>query len=291
MDPETGEMGAAVQSHWFSVGTIVIWGEAEVGVVATQSFVNPAYGPNGLALMKMGFSAEEALNMLLKKDEAREVRQVAFLDTKGNVAAHTGNNCIDFAGDQQGEFYSVQANLMESEKVWPMMAKAFEGSKEKPLAERLILALEAAQEAGGDLRGKQSAAILVVGPEATGNSWIDRKVDLRVEDHPTPVKELRRLLKVHTAYTHMNNGDLAIEHGDVDKALKEYSAAEAMFPDNIEMKYWHAVSLANVGKVEDALPLFQTCFKASDNWKTVTRNIVKSGILIVSEKDLKKILE
>ncbi|KAA3625956.1 MAG: DUF1028 domain-containing protein, partial [Bacteroidetes bacterium] len=227
MDPETGEMGAAVQSHWFSVGSIVIWGEAGVGVVATQSFVNPAYGPNGIALMKMGFSADEALKMLLKKDEAREVRQVAFLDAKGNVSAHTGSNCIDYAGDQQGAFYSVQANLMESEKVWPMMAKAFEDSKGKPLAERLVLALEAAQEAGGDLRGKQSAAILVVAPEATGNSWIDRRVDLRVEDHPTPVKELRRLLKVHTAYTHMNNGDLAIEHGDVDKALKEYSAAEA----------------------------------------------------------------
>lgn len=291
IDRETGEMGAAVQSHWFSVGSIVIWGEAGIGVIATQSFVNPAYGPNGLELMKMGFSAEEALEMLLKKDEGREVRQVAFLDAGGNVSAHTGTGCIDFAGSQQGDGYSVQANLMASDQVWPMMAKAFEGSKGKPLAERLIIALEAAQAAGGDLRGKQSAAILVVAPESTGQSWVDRLVDLRVEDHPAPVKELRRLLKIHTAYTHMNNGDLAIEHGDVPRALEEYSTAEAMFPDNIEMKYWHAVSLANLGKMDDALPIFASCFKVSDNWKTVTRHIVKNGMLVVSEEDLKRILK
>jgi uncharacterized Ntn-hydrolase superfamily protein len=155
----------------------------------------------------------------------------------------------------------------------------------------LIIALEAAQKAGGDLRGKQSAAILIVAPESTGQPWVDRRVDLRVEDHPAPVRELRRLLEVHTAYTHMNNGDLAIEHGDVEKALREYSAAEAMFPDNIEMKYWHAVSLANIGKVEDSLPIFRSCFKADKNWKTVTQNIVKSGILVVSEEDFERILK
>lgn len=290
IDHETGEMGVAVQSHWFSVGSIVAWGEAGVGVVATQSFVNPAYGPDGLQLMKMGFSAEEALQMLLKKDEGSQVRQVAFLDVKGNVAGHTGSNCIDFAGDIQGDGYSVQANLMENDKVWPEMAKAFENSKGKPLAERLVLALEAAQDVGGDLRGKQSAAILVVGAESTGQPWVDRKVDLRVEDHPTPVKELKRLLKVHTAYTHMNNGDLAIEHGDIPKALAEYGAAQEMFPDNVEMKYWHAVSLANLGRVEESLPIFEKTFKASENWKVVTKHIVKSGILTVSEADLKRIL-
>ncbi len=171
------------------------------------------------------------------------------------------------------------------------MAEAYERSEGKPLAERLIIALEAAQKAGGDLRGKQSAAILVVAPKSTGQPWVDRRVDLRVEDHPAPVKELRRLLKVHTAYTHMNNGDLAIEHGDVEKALEEYSAAEAMFPDNIEMKFWHAVSLANIGNLEDSLPIFRSCFKADKNWKTVTQNIVKSGILIVSEDDFERIMK
>jgi uncharacterized Ntn-hydrolase superfamily protein len=290
IDQETGEMGVAVQSHWFSVGSIVIWGEAGVGVVATQSFVNPAYGPNGLKLMKMGFNAKEALDMLLKKDNAREVRQVAFLDAKGNVSAHTGANCIDFAGNQQGDGYSVQANLMASDQVWPKMANAFEASKGKPLAERLIAALESAQSVGGDLRGKQSAAILIVAPKSTGQPWVDRIVDLRVEDHPTPVKELKRLVKVHTAYTHMNNGDLAIEHNDIPKALKEYSAAEALFPDNIEMKYWHAVSLANLGRIDEAIPMFNKTFKASPNWKTVTKNIVKSGILTVSKEDLTRIL-
>jgi len=159
-----------------------------------------------------------------------------------------------------------------------------------PLAERLLRALEAAQTAGGDIRGKQSAALLVVSAESSGQSWVDRKVDLRIADHETPLKELRRLLNVHRAYEHMNAGDLAVEHGEIEKAMEEYAAAEAMFPDNLEMKYWHAVNLANLGRLEEALPMFREIFKKGPHWKKLTPRLTKNGLLTVDEKTLEKIL-
>ncbi len=288
-DTTTGEMGVAVQSHWFSVGTIVSWGEAGVGVIATQSFVNPSFGPRGLALLKQGLTAQQVLDLMIEADEGRDVRQLAILDSKGNVAAYTGKNCIDDAGQIVGNGYSVQANMMLNDKVWGAMSKAFESSK-GTLAERLMLTLEAAQEAGGDIRGKQSAALLVVKPESTGQVWLDRKVDIRVDDHPEPLKELRRILKVHQAYDHMNKGDLAVEHNDMDLAMKEYSAAEEMFPDNEEMKYWHAVTLVNIGRLDEALPLFKKVFNKNKNWVTLTPRLVKSKLLNVDENSLNKIL-
>ena len=230
MDTITGDMGVAVQSHWFSVGPLVTWGEAGVGVVATQSFVNPDFGPQGLALMKSGLSPQEALDSMLNNDEGKAVRQVALLNYKGEVAVHTGEKCIQSAGHIKGRKYSVQANLMENDKVWRAMSMAFEKNFQLPLAERLVAALDAGEGVGGDIRGKQSAAILVVRAKPTGQVWKDNLVDLRVEDHKNPVKELKRLLKVHRAYEHMNNGDLAIEKGDIEKAMKEYNAASEMFP-------------------------------------------------------------
>ncbi len=291
MDPETGEMGVAVESHWFSVGSIVTWGEAGVGVVATQSFVNPAFGPRGLALMKAGVSAQQALDALIQGDEGRDFRQLAVLDAQGRVAAYTGSKCIAAAGHQTGDGFSVQANLMEKPSVWPAMHRAFEASAGKPLAERLLLALEAAEAEGGDIRGKQSAAILVVGAEATGKPWVDRKVDLRVADHEEPLKELRRLLKVHRAYEHMNAGDLAVEKGEIEKAMEEYAQAEAMFPGNLEMKYWQAVNLANLGRMEEALPLFAEVFKKDANWKKLTPRLTVNGLLTVDDADLERILQ
>jgi uncharacterized Ntn-hydrolase superfamily protein len=290
IDPATGEMGVAVQSHWFATGTIVIWGEAGVGVVATQSFVNPAFGPQGLALMKTGKSPQAAMQEMLAADEGREVRQLALLNAKGEVAAHTGNKCIEMAGHKTGDGYSVQANLMANDKVWPAMAQAFEASKGKTLEERLLLSLEAAEKVGGDIRGKQSAALLVVKAQGTGQSWVDRKVDLRIDDHPNPLVELRRLLKVHQAYGHMNAGDLAVEKNDIDKARQEYGAAEKLFPDNLEMKYWHAISLANAGKMDEALPMFRFIFKKDPNWRTLTPRLTKNGLLTVPASDLQRIL-
>lgn len=290
IDQNTGEMGVAVQSHWFATGTLVTWGEPGVGVVATQSFVNPAYGPEGLALMKMGFSPQQAIEMLTEKDEGRSYRQVGMLNAAGESFSFTGASCIEAAGHLIGEGYAVQANLMDNDKVWPAMANAFESSTGKPLAERLLMAMEAAQAEGGDIRGKQSAAILVVDSAPTERPWQGIQVDLRVDDHPEPLRELRRLLKVHRAYGFMNQGDLAVEKGDMEAAKAAYGAAETLFPDNLEMQYWHAIALANNGELEEALPLFKRIFQKGENWKTLTPRLLKNGMLTVSETDLQQIL-
>jgi len=277
-DATTGDMGAAVQSHWFSVGSIVTWAEAGVGAIATQSFVDPAYGPRGLELMKSGLSAKQALEALLLVDDGRDVRQVAFVGTSGTVAAHTGAKCIEAAGHQVGNGYSVQANMMLNDKVVPAMAKAYE-STEGDLAERLMAALEAAQAAGGDIRGKQSAAVIIVKGTSTGRSWADRVLELRIEDHPTPIAELRRLLRIHRAYEHMNAGDLAVEHDDLKLAMAEYGEAAELLPGNVEVQYWAAVTLATSGRLDQALPIFRTVFAADPNWVELTTRLVKPGII------------
>ena len=277
-DAATGEMGVAVQSHWFSVGSIVTWAEAGVGAIATQSFADPAYGPRGLDLMKSGLSAEQALEALLLVDEGRDVRQIAFVDVQGRVAAHTGANCIDAADHHVGEGYSVQANMMLNDIVVPAMAKAYEGT-EGDLADRLMAALEAAQTAGGDIRGKQSAAMLIVKGEATGRPWADRVLELRIEDHPTPIAELKRLLNVHRAYEHMNAGDVAVEHNDLERAMTEYGQAAELLPDNVEVQYWAAVTLATSGNIEQALPMFRRVFAADSNWIELTKRLHKPGII------------
>jgi len=277
-DPQTGEMGVAVQSHWFSVGSVVAWAEAGVGAVATQSFVEPAYGPKGLGLMRGGRGAGEALKELVGADAGRDVRQVAMVDARGRVAAHTGEKCIEAAGHRTGAGYSVQANMMKNGRVWPAMARAFETAK-GDLAERMLAALDAAEAAGGDIRGRQSAALVVVKAESSGRPWADRVFDLRVDDHSNPLGELRRLVRLQRAYNHMNAGDVAVEHKDNEGALREYSAAQALVPDNLEMAYWHAVALVNMRRVEEALPIFRRVFAADPNWRTLTPRLVKAGIL------------
>jgi uncharacterized Ntn-hydrolase superfamily protein len=289
-DESTGEIGVAVQSHWFSVGTAVSWAEAGIGAVATQSFVNKSFGIRGLDLLRKGATSKEALQTLLKDDEGREVRQVAIIDTKGNVATHTGAKCIDYADHIQGSNYSVQSNMMLTNKVSKAMANTFEKSRGKPLAERMLLSMEAAQNVGGDIRGQQSAAMLVVPGKSEGKPWDERLVDLRVDDSRAPLKELRRLYNVHIAYQHMNNGDLAIEKNDMPAAMKEYNAAMKMFPDNEEMQYWTAVTLANNNQVTKALPVFKKVFSKNKNWKELTSRLPKVNLLNVKEQDLKKIL-
>jgi uncharacterized Ntn-hydrolase superfamily protein len=277
-DAATGDMGVAVQSHWFSVGSIVTWAEAGVGAIATQSFVNPAYGSRGLELMKSGLSAEQALEALVLVDEGRDVRQVAFVDSPGNVAAHTGAKCIEAAGHHVGKGYSVQANMMLNDKVVPAMADAYESTK-GDLADRLMAALEAAQAAGGDIRGKQSAAMLIVKAKSTGQPWADRVLELRIEDHPTPITELRRLLTVHRAYEHMNAGDVAVEHNDLERAMVEYGEAARLLPGNVEVQYWAAVTLATNGDLDGALPMFRSVFAADANWIELTKRLHKPGII------------
>ncbi|WP_223651095.1 DUF1028 domain-containing protein [Hymenobacter psoromatis] len=289
-DPKTGEMAVAVQSHWFSVGTSVSWAEAGVGVVATQSFTNKSFGLRGLALLKSGKTAQQALDELLAADEGREVRQVAILDNQGRVATHTGKKCVDMAGQQQGNQFSVQANMMLNATVWGAMAKAYEANAALPLAERVLAALDAAQAAGGDIRGRQSAALLVVRGTATEGPWADRLIDLRVDDSAAPLPELHRLLKLTRAYDHMNAGDLAVEKNDMPTAIAEYQAAEKMFPQNLEMKYWHAITLANKQQVPAALALLKPIFQQEPNWRILTERLPKVGLLTVSPQELKQIL-
>jgi uncharacterized Ntn-hydrolase superfamily protein len=289
-DPETGEMGVAVQSHWFSVGTVVSWAEAGVGAIATQSFVNKSFGIRGLALLKAGLTAKQALDSLLKVDPAREVRQLAIVDANGNVAVHTGSNCIQYATHLTGNQFSVQANMMLNGSVPGAMYTAYETSKGKPLAERMIKALEAAQAAGGDIRGKQSAAILIVPARSAGKPWDERSVDLRVDDNKEPLKELRRLYEVHLAYEHMNKGDLAVENNNMAAAMNEYNIAMKMFPGNLEMQYWTAITLANNKLVERALPMLKKIFTKNPNWKELTRRLPSVNLLTVTAAELKTIL-
>ncbi|MCS7221282.1 MAG: DUF1028 domain-containing protein [Anaerolineae bacterium] len=264
-DPATGEMGVAVQSHWFSVGSIVPWGEAGVGVVATQSFVEVSYGPLGLELLKAGRTPEEALRGLLAADPHPEVRQVAMLDAQGRVAVHTGKSCIPFAGHQVGREYAVQANLMAGPEVWPAMARAFENAS-GDLAERLLAALEAGQEAGGDVRGRQSAAILIVQGTSTGRPWADRVMDLRVEDHPDPISELRRLVRLARAYRYSNQGDVLMADGKIEQALQAYAESAKLAPEIKELAFWQAVTLANVGRIQEAREILREVFAAEPQW-------------------------
>lgn len=289
-DAATGEMAVGVQSHWFSVGTAVSWGEAGTGVVATQSFVNKSYGIKGLALMKKGKSAPEALQQLLAEDEGREVRQVAMIDVNGHVQSFTGKNCIDFAGSFVGKNYAVQSNMMLTDGVNKAMANAFEASEGKPLAERVLLSLQAAQAAGGDIRGKQSAAILVVAGKNSGQPWNERLIDLRVDDHKYPLNEMERLLKLYRAYEHMDRGDLATEKNDMKLAMEEYGAAMKMFPENLEMQYWTAITLANNKQVAKASKMLQKIYKQDSNWRALTKRLPKVGLLTVPEKDFQELI-
>jgi uncharacterized Ntn-hydrolase superfamily protein len=258
-DPVTGDLGVAVQSHWFSVGTSVPWAEAGVGAVATQSFVDPRYGALGLDMMRAGFTAPEALKGLLAADPDSAVRQVAMVDARGRVAAHTGAKCIEAAGQEVGDQFSVQANLMDRSTVWPAMAKAYREAK-GDLADHLLAALRAADKEGGDIRGRQSAALVIVRGKATGHVWEDRLFDLRVEDHPQPVEELARLVQLRRAYVLMDQGDGFVTAGQWPQAQAAYRAAAALAPAIPEMPFWHAVALVNAGKVQEALPIFKAVF-------------------------------
>ena len=289
-DVKTGEMGVGVQSHYFSVGSVVSWGESGIGVVATQSLVNVSFGLRGLELLKQGKSPREALDILLAADEGRDVRQVAILDVQGRVAAHTGSKCIIHAGHIEGNNYSVQANMMLTNKVWSTMSETFESHGNLPLPERIVKTLASAETVGGDIRGKQSAAILIVAGKEVENKWEDKLIDLRVEDHEHPVEELSRVLKLYRAYKHMDEGDLAMEHQDMETALKEYDSALELFPQNLEMKFWTGITLANNQKISKALELFKEVFDNDNNWRLLAERLPKSELLNVSEEDLEIIL-
>jgi uncharacterized Ntn-hydrolase superfamily protein len=288
-DPQTGEMGVAVQSHWFSVGSVVPWAEPGVGAVATQSFVEISYGPKGLELMRSGKSPSDALKELLAQDLQRDVRQVAMIDAQGRVAAWTGPKCIAAAGDTQGEQFSVQANLMENDRVWPAMKKAFLGAR-GDLADRMLAALDAAEAEGGDIRGRQSAAILIVKGERTDKPWTGRVMDLRVEDHAKPLEELRRLMTVHRAYRHADQGDTFAAQGKIGEAMSSYRQASELLPDSAELVFWKAVGLWNSGRKDEALAIFRDVFARDRRWVRLTPRLIPAGQLNATAEELDRIL-
>jgi uncharacterized Ntn-hydrolase superfamily protein len=288
-DGETGEMGVAVQTHYFGVGSRVVWAEPGVGAVATQSFIEPAYGPNGLELMRKGKDAGEALATLLKADAYANVRQVGMVDANGNVANHTGQKSIAEFCDIAGEGFTVQANLMWKPTVCDAMSRAYE-SAEGDLSERMMVALEAAEGEGGDIRGKQSAAMLVVSGDASEPSWAGRTVDLRVEDHATPLIELRRLMAVGRAYRLMAEGDDYMTQADLENANAAYGKASALVPDNHELIFWHALTLAAAGQVDESLPLFKKAFDMWPRWRELVQRMPASGLLPDDPELMKRIL-
>jgi uncharacterized Ntn-hydrolase superfamily protein len=288
-DEETGHLGVAVQSHWFSVGSVVTWAEAGVGAVATQAHADPAYGPRGLALMRAGVDAATALGALTSADELRDRRQVAFVDAAGRAAAHTGSRCIADAGHIVDGTVSVQANMMRSALVWPAMLKAYHGAS-GTFPERLLAALEAAERAGGDLRGRQSAAMLIVAATSSGQSWQDVVLDLRVDDSREPLAELRRLVGIHAGYAHMEAAEQRDLSGDTAAAMQEYDAAREALQDNDEAAFWAAVHLAGAGQTEAARAVLREISSREPGWAELLRRLPAAGLFPADEQMVRELL-
>ena len=290
-DPDTGQLGVAVQSHYFAVGSVVTWAEAGVGAVASQAFSDPAYGKLGLDLMRARKSAPDTLAGLVASDPMQAVRQVAMVDALGRVAAHTGSTTIPEAGHIVGDGFSVQANMMLKNTVWPAMAEAYRGAKGE-LVDRFLAALDAAEAEGGDIRGRQTAAILIVEPNSTGRPWRDTIFDLRVDDAPEPLIEIRRLVSIRRAYIHMQLGDDAARRGDLDTTEREFTAAERLIGGNPEMRYWHGIALLGLGKIEDGLAILREVGGRDRNWIELTMRLPTLMLADPSLKDrVRKLLE
>jgi uncharacterized Ntn-hydrolase superfamily protein len=268
-DPDTGELGVAVQSHWFSVGPIVPWARPGVGAVATQANVEVAYGPRGLDLLEEGLAPVEALARLVAEDPLSDSRQVAIIDAHGAVAAHTGSACMGFAGDVQGDGVSCQANIMTSETVWPAMLDAF-GAAAGSLTARLLAALNAAEAEGGDLRGRQSAAILIV--PATGKPW-DTVTSLRVEDHPDPLGDLARLVALDEAYRTAGLADERTAEGRHDEAARLFLHAAELAPQSDELRFWAGLGAAQVGDMDAALEHVRAAIAVHSGWHELLRRL------------------
>ncbi|HYY73971.1 MAG TPA: DUF1028 domain-containing protein [Solirubrobacterales bacterium] len=277
-DPETGELGAAVESHFFSVGSVVTWAEPGIGAVATQAFAEPAYGPRGLALIRAGRSAVGALGELVDRDSREATRQVAMIDAAGRVAVHTGRSCIPEAGHRVGAQMSAQANMMRREGAPGAMVEAYETATGE-LADKLLAALDAAEREGGDVRGRQSAALVVVGGKRTDAPWEQRPFDLRVEDHSEPLHELRRLVELKRAYDRMEEGEQRVMAGDFAAAVEHYQAAREAAPDNLEIAFWLGLSLAGAGRIDEGQAQLRRVCAAHDGWGELLRRLPNAGLL------------
>lgn len=265
-DPATGQFGVAVQSYYFPVGSVVPWAEAGVGAVATQALGDPSYGPLGLDLMRAGRSAPDALAGLVASDPGREVRQVAMVDCHGHAAAHTGALAIAEAGHVVGEGFSVQANMMLRNTVWDAMADAYRSANGE-LVDRLLTALDAAEAEGGDIRGRRSAALLIVEANGTGRPWSDKVFDLRVDDAPEPLLELHRLVDVSRAYTHRRRAVMALERNDLLAMSTEFEEAARLIGDNPEMRFVQAITLLKAGQIDDGIAILHDVVARDRNWQ------------------------
>lgn len=288
-DKETGQLGVAVQSHYFGVGRTVPWAEAGVGAVATQSLVRVDYGPLGLQLMRQGYSAPQALAQLLAADKEREVRQVSMIDAQGNLATHTGSRCIAAAGHLTGDQVSVQANLMVDQSVWPAMMEAYEATQ-GDLAIRLVAALEAAQAAGGDIRGQQSAAIVIVAGTRLEKPWEGRLFDLRVEDHPRPVEELKRLVQLRRAYQLVDRSDELMVLKQFEQASHCMAQALSLAPELIELRFWAGLNRIMAGQLVAGKELLRPVFDQEPIWIDLMPQIVKAGLFSDDPELMREVL-
>lgn len=276
-DPETGRFGVAVQSHYLGVGPVVPWLEAGVGAVATQASVNVSFGPIGLELLRAGRSAEEVAAALIASDTEPQVRQFGVVDAKGRAAAHTGSDCILACGHVVGDGFTVQGNLLERDTCWPAMADAYRSglAEGAPFVERLLRAMEAAEREGGDVRGRQSAAIMVVAAEPQQAAWRGRLLDMRIEDHPDPVPELRRIVTMQLAYSLLDpEGDAARTGQD---EAERYALARQMSPDAYELCFWRGIELAAGGDVEAGRRELRIAFEADPRWRTTLQHLAERG--------------
>lgn len=289
-DSATKQLGVAVESHYFSAGPIVPWAESGVGAVATQANADPLYGLMGLNLMRAGKDAKSTLNALMAADSFTQTRQIAMIDSKGNAAAFTGKKTSTAAGHYIGKNFSVQANTMLNEEVWPAMAKAFETTKGE-FVDRLVGALEAGQRFGGDIRGKQTAALIVVSGTPTGLVWKDRLFDLRVDDSPEPIIEIKRLVRLQKAYRLIGIGDEFASQKKIDLAIKSYKDGVALAPEKEELRYGLALILFLSGNVDEALPVFKQVFAEHPIWVEITKRYVASGDLPNDPEKIQRILD
>jgi uncharacterized Ntn-hydrolase superfamily protein len=278
-DPVTGRFGIAVQSHAFTVGPIVPWAEAGVGAVATQATVNVAFGPVGLEMLRQGWSAERVVAALVAGDEHPEIRQIGVVDRDGRAAAHTGTDCILACGHVVGDGFTTQGNLLERDEVWQAMAPAYEAAlaEDLPLSERLLRALEAAEAAGGDVRGRQSAAMLIVDGVLQASTWRGRRLDLRVEDHPDPVPELRRLVNLWEAQELLDDESDAGRSGMSE--AERYAEARRRAPDSWELAFWMALEMAKRGEIESARREMAAVVAADGHWRTTLEHLAAGGRL------------
>lgn len=279
-DFETRELGVAVQSRYFSVGSVVPWAEADVGAVATQSFVNVSYGPRGLDLLKKGLTAKEVVERLVSEDEGRDYRQLGIVDAKGNAASYTGSKCLEWAGGKTGMGYAVQGNILAGKSVVKAMAEAYESTM-RSLAERLVAALDAGENSGGDARGRQSAALLVVRKDAGRGGYGDRFIDLRVEDHPDPVNELKRLLRLHRVYYLIDEAEAKFTRGAIEEAVADINEALKIKQDCDDAYLDLGLIYLRARKFEEALKAFKKSVEINPKITSVIRQIPKLGMVDV----------